>query len=141
MPFSRFDVEQSAYEEFRKNEIAVVVVLCEGHECEAQTGRDLLRQYAEEGYRVIHSPVPDFGVPEGEDFSRTLEDTLTHARAGRHVAIHCLAGVGRTGVFAACLARQALGLSGDDAIAWVRQYVPHAVSTDAQREFVKGDGN
>jgi hypothetical protein len=45
---------------------------------------------------------------------------LEHARAGRRVAIHHHAGMSRTGIFAARLARDALGLGGDEAIARVR---------------------
>jgi hypothetical protein len=36
----------------------------------------------------------------------------------------------------ACLAKQTLGLDGAAAIQWVRQYIPGAVETDAQSQFV-----
>ena len=36
------------------------------------------------------------------------------------------------GMFAACLAREALGLSGDEALAWIRELVPGAVETRGQ---------
>jgi hypothetical protein len=34
------------------------------------------------------------------------------------------------------MARQLLGLSGDEAIRWVRQYIPGAVETELQEELV-----
>ena len=62
---------------------------------------------------------------------------LDQLRAGRHVAIHCHAGLGRTGMFAACLAREALGLGGDEAIAWIRGLVPGAVESRGQEELIR----
>lgn len=50
--------------------------------------------------------------------------------------IHCSAGVGRTGLFAACLARKILDLSGVDAIKWVRRFIPMAVETSEQWQMV-----
>jgi hypothetical protein len=44
--------------------------------------------------------------------------------------------VGRTGTFAACLARIVFGMDGDSAIAWVRQFVPTAVENILQAQFV-----
>jgi len=44
--------------------------------------------------------------------------------------------VGRTGLFAACLARRVLGLSGEDAIRWVRRFIPEAVETSEQWQMV-----
>ena len=45
--------------------------------------------------------------------------------------------MGRTGMFAACLAREVLGLSGDEAIAWIRRLVPGAVETRGQEDLIK----
>ena len=50
--------------------------------------------------------------------------------------IHCSDWVGRTGLFVACLTRRILGLSGEDAIRWVRRFIPGAVETPEQRQLV-----
>jgi protein-tyrosine phosphatase len=53
------------------------------------------------------------------------------------VHVGCRAGIGRTGLFLACLARAA-GVEGDP-IAHVRaQYDPHAAETAAQEAMARG---
>jgi hypothetical protein len=39
-------------------------------------------------------------------------------------------------LFAALLARALLGLSGEEAIQWIRRYIEGAVETTEQRQFV-----
>jgi hypothetical protein len=49
------------------------------------------------------------------------------------------AGLGRTGLFLASLAKRALGLSGAEAIQWVRQSLPHALKTPKQQRLLLHD--
>jgi len=39
-------------------------------------------------------------------------------------------------MFAACLAKQILGLSGEEAIKWVRHYIDGAVETAEQKQLI-----
>jgi len=116
--------------------VSVVVVIAELEECRERTGRDLLRTYADAGLDVVHVPTPDFGVPDAAALRTALARTLHALRGGTHVAVHCHAGQGRTGVFAGCLAREVLGLDGPEAVAWVRGLVRGAVEVPAQEAAV-----
>jgi protein-tyrosine phosphatase len=96
--------------------------------------------YLQEGFQVIHLPIPDFDVPSKEDLEGAVKKTVEQAQAGQNIVIHCHAGLGRTGLFVAYLAKQVLGLSGEAAIHWTRKYIPNALDTDEQRKWVMNDG-
>jgi len=137
MPFGPYDPEGHGIEEYRAHRVSVIVLLASDQECREKAKRDLRSLYQQGGLQVIHLPIPDFGVPSREALDDALTQTLGHLHAGRNVAIHCSAGIGRTGTFAACLARRALGLLGDEALIWIRRYIPKAVETPAQKELVR----
>jgi protein-tyrosine phosphatase len=48
-------------------------------------------------------PVPDFGVPHHSEFAGPLRELSEELTAGRHVAVHCWGGVGRSSLVAAAL--------------------------------------
>jgi protein-tyrosine phosphatase len=88
---------------------------------------------------VIHIPLPDFGIPDDlESWQAGLDAAVAAARRGKNIAVHCLAGVGRTGIFMACLAKEVLGLEGLEAIEWVRESLRGAMENWRQEEFVIG---
>lgn len=138
MPFSRFDRSQ-IWEGYRDRGIEMVVILTEQSEYLVYAGRDLPAFYSSQGLESLHIPVPDFGIPPD---LQAWQDGLTQvtdlAKAGKNVVIHCLAGIGRTGTFLACLAKKELGLEGEKAIHWVRESLPGAMENDYQENFVIG---
>ena len=140
MPFGDYDPEGEVLCEFRQEKIGVIVLLAEEEECLRKTGRNLQFFYMKEGYQVVYLPIPDFDVPSTKDLDSAVKMTIDQARAGRNIVIHCHAGLGRTGVFAAFLAKEVLGLSGEEAFHWVRRYIPGALETFEQKEFVVGGG-
>lgn len=137
MPFSpMFDPGNEVLDAYIRAGVEVVVMLASDAEIFEVTGRRLRNVYEEMGLEVIYSPMPDFSVPEERAFQETVRVTLQAAREGRTVAIHCHAGLGRTGILAACLAKVLFDLDGDEAFAWVRQHVPNAVETSQQLQFI-----
>ncbi|WP_298612023.1 dual specificity protein phosphatase family protein [uncultured Thiothrix sp.] len=52
----------------------------------------------------LHFPIPDRAIPNNLSAFRQLVDKLElELKQGRHVAIHCYAGIGRTGILAGSL--------------------------------------
>jgi hypothetical protein len=138
MPYGPYDPQGIVLGRFRQEQIAVIMLLASDEECIYKAGRHLRMLYQQEGWQVLYLPIPDFGVPAKADLERGVQSTIELARTGQHIAVHCSAGIGRTGLFTACLAKHVLGLSGEDAIAWIRRYIPGAVETSIQKQLVMG---
>ena len=136
MPFSGYDPRGRAFEEFRVQGVTVVVVLVGADECARLTGQDLYALYRDEGLDVVALPIPDFGVADLPRVRDVVSRVLDGLRDGRNVAVHCHAGIGRAGTILACVAREALGLGGDEVIPWLRRYVRGAIETPAQAQLV-----
>lgn len=137
MPYARFDLGQSSFQEYLSAGINTVVMLVEEGEDFHYTGKDLKAEYAQHKINVIHYPIRDFDTPEDSKILKaTLQEVAAKCRDGENVAVHCFAGRGRTGLFIALLARQVLGLQGQESIDFVREYFP-AVETEAQENMVR----
>jgi protein-tyrosine phosphatase len=137
MPFGIYDPEGLVYQAYRANDVSRIVLLAEDQECQEKACRDLRALYIQDGFTVVHLPIVDFGIPSPADLREALDATTHEAQSGRHIVIHCSAGIGRTGLFTACLARRLLHLQGNQAIEWVRRYIDvNAVETPEQRDFV-----
>ncbi len=137
MPYGAFDPEDVVLDLYKQAGIEVVVMLVSNEEAWEKTGIDLLCLYREKGMKVIYMPIPDFDIPPPEALLEGLAQTQAEAQVGRNVAVHCNAGIGRTGLFMACLARQLFGMPGEQAISWVQQYIEHAVESEIQYSFVQ----
>ena len=84
---------------------------------------------------ALDVPVQDFGLPtDPEAFVDAAYRALKAVAAGKTVYVGCMGGIGRTGLFLAIMAK----LCGEvDPVAYVRKfYLPHAVETRQQEEFV-----
>jgi len=138
MPYSPgFDPLQGVMKAYREKDVGIVVMLASAEEAAGITGRDLIGEYQREGMDVILAPVKDFSTPDPEIFQQALREALQAARSGQTIAVHCHAGLGRTGMFAACLAKIIFDMDGDEAIAWVRNFIPGAVENERQAQFVR----
>ena len=83
----------------------------------------------------LHVPLIDFGTPSIEDLKRCVAWIDEQVEAGKGVAVHCFAGIGRTGtVLASWMVAQ--GLDPDAAIRALRGKRPGSVETAGQMDVV-----
>ena len=82
------------------------------------------------GLDWLRLPIADYGVPQ--DAAAVLDDALSRLGQGQHVAIHCRAGCGRSGMIALRLMVLA-GEEPEHALDRLRLRRPCAVETEAQR--------
>lgn len=116
-----------------------VITLMESQELERFRVADLpdrVRAFGLEGY---HLPIVDAGVPDA-GFERRWAELgpviRARLRQGESILIHCLGGLGRTGLLAARLLVEH-GLNPEQAIRTVRAVRPHAIETAAQEAHVR----
>jgi atypical dual specificity phosphatase len=91
---------------------------------------------ARHGLTQLHLPVPDFTPPTPEQLERGIAAVEQALANGQKVAVHCGAGLGRTGTFLACYLVKR-GFGPDDAIARVRTARPGSVETPEQEVAVR----
>ena len=108
--------------------ISVVVNLHErGHDPE---------RLARLGLTEVHLPVPDFTAPTADQLVRGVHAINRGLLAGKRVAVHCAAGLGRTGTLLACYL-VSTGLDPETAIARIRAVRPGSVETAEQQAAIK----
>jgi atypical dual specificity phosphatase len=87
------------------------------------------------GLLLFHVPMIDMEPPTLEQLGRCVSAIKRANEQGMGVAVHCGAGLGRTGVVIACYF-VAQGLTAQNAIARVRRLRPGSIETEEQAEVV-----
>ena len=121
------DVSQSAMIELMNQRIGLLVNLHERAD-----PPDILAQLQAE---TVHLPVADFHTPTQDQLEQGVAAIGAALGGGKRVAVHCGAGLGRSGtLIAAYLVSQ--GSTPDDAVAQVRAARPGSIETDEQEAAV-----
>lgn len=119
-----------------------VVCLLSDDELSRYGAGDLIQQLHAAGVSVLQLPIVDQAVCTRQEADAANAFIDAALFAGGRVMIHCVAGLGRSGLIAACYLRHAHQLSGGEAIAVVRESrSERAVETQAQVDFVETFGD
>jgi protein-tyrosine phosphatase len=98
---------------------------------------ELLDRYNDEQIECYHLPIADQRACTRSDAVELVQWCRSHLDAGRHVMLHCVGGIGRTGLIAACVLK-AYGLDSEAAINFVRNArTRRAIETPQQEAFVR----
>lgn len=117
-----------------RNGVRTIACLVETHELVRWKITELPSAAAARGIELLHSPIKDGSVPKIEA-ARSLVCELL-ARRDAPILIHCIGGLGRTGVIAGCLLR-ALDVAPDEALRrLVAARGTRCPENDVQRGFV-----
>ena len=116
MPCPPADPEGSAFASLRGEGVDVVISMLARQEAEALGMAAEPVHCAGQGMTFLSHPIPDFGLPDPVVFDRLVADIKKRLLDGQRVAVHCRAGIGRSGMVAASVL-VALGATASDAIA------------------------
>ena len=119
-----------------------IVTLNEVDELDGLGLADLGNHAMDTGFWWRHMPIPDMDIPdEGFEDIWAVEGKQIVASlvAGERVVLHCLAGLGRTGMMAARLLTD-MGMAPALAVAEVRKVRPRAIQTEEQEKYVHQNG-
>ena len=118
------------------DQVSGVVTLVTPEELDEYGVPDLLENYKEAGIDSFFSPILDQKTPSLEELNDMIDWLDSKLENGENVMIHCVGGLGRSGLLAACyLVRK--GMAPEGAIASVRMARgARAVETKIQEDFV-----
>lgn len=114
----------------------LLLSLVEDHELRELKIEGLVGACETLGIRVLRLPIKDQGVPSLELAKTAVRAALGTAARGENVVIHCMGGLGRTGLIAAC-ALVALGVDPERAMGAVRKAREDAIENARQEDFVR----
>jgi protein-tyrosine phosphatase len=125
-------------ETLKAEDVCHVVCLLTPNEFSTYGVDELLEAYEQAGLVTHHLPILDQGVCSQAEMTELVQWLDERLAGGAGVLIHCVGGLGRSGLVSACYLKSK-GLSTADAIAEVRRIrSPRAIETEGQEVFIEG---
>lgn len=116
-----------------------LVSLIEEHEFERLKISSLRDRAKAAGIESLWFPIRDQSVPtSAEEFAALVDSVVGRLREGRTVVVHCMGGLGRTGLVAAACLVAATEMTPEEAVKAVRAARRGAVETPEQERYVSG---
>lgn len=137
MPFGPYDTGNTILRRYVKLGIKHVVVLAMPDEIQRKGRKDLFARYARHHIEVTHFPFPDLTAPILQEVADVVSQIIDRLRIPQNVAIHCNAGVGRTGVVTACIIRSRMRCSGEEALTYLKEQVLIDMTNEQQRFVIR----
>ncbi len=114
----------------------VLVSLIESHEFEAVQISNLTSEAQNRGMETCWFPIPDMSVPTSmNELILLVQKILQKTQQNQTVVIHCMGGLGRTGMVAACCL-VAWNYDPKEAIKIVRETRQYAIETQQQEDYI-----
>ena len=137
LPFGAFDPENQVFKQWKAAQIDEIYSLIQPKEWTEKAWQDSRPLILEAGMALKMYPIMDFWTPDDPaGFISAVQMALNAAKNGKNIVVHCNAGWGRTGLFLTEMAIQHFGFGVEEAVAWVRLFVPPAVENQDQYQFL-----
>lgn len=123
-------------EQLKAEGVTHIVSLLTQSELEDYGVPELFKAYAEEGFEVYHLPIMDQATVAPDELRQALDWIQQALMQSGQILLHCVGGLGRSGMLAACFLRQK-GLPAQQALAEIRAIrSPRAVENPAQEAII-----
>ena len=119
-----------------ERDVSLLVSLLADEDIRSLGLQDGLPTVVGRGLELKHFPIVDFGLPEPVAFRVLVSELCAALEQGTSIAIHCWAGLGRTGMLASCILK-GLGHPSEDAMQRVAAARGVTIpDTEVQRQFI-----
>jgi len=134
MPFGAYDPGNRLLGIYKKNNINHVLMLVTTREVQKKAKKDLIRIYLSNNISYTQFEFIDLQAPDIKHLHALVLETHSLLQS-KNVAVHCHAGVGRTGVAICAIVQHIKKCSSDEAYNYVREHMLINM-TDEQKRFV-----